>query len=281
MTHNVILMDVEDSGGESHGDEQVSRALATARFFNSLIIEPWAKIWLACVCLFESFYYQYLGESSRLIQRREYWILKIVFEKHLSFCGKLNIKCVGFLAQDLRFNKSFYQPISVAKNIPRYSSPLQWYFAWKPYRYNHNRIWDSVQKPEESRNKTPEDFFDFGFESLTPKSLASEQHVDLLWRRFVRRESTEYVFNRALPNTILAWIRAMLDDDLGAWHCQWMVSLVAKNPPQRLDLPGQHELLARDMCDKIPRLLLERYRNKIVSQLAILNEGQVIDGLGL
>lgn len=40
MTHNVILMDVEDSGGESHGDEQVSRALATARFFNSLIIEP-------------------------------------------------------------------------------------------------------------------------------------------------------------------------------------------------------------------------------------------------
>ena len=64
-----------------------------------------------------------------------------------------------------------------------------------------NRIWDSVQKPEEFRNRTLGDFFDFGFESLTNKLLAPEQYksqVDLLRRRFVERESTDYVFNRAL-----------------------------------------------------------------------------------
>lgn len=57
--------------------------------------------------------------------------------------------------------------------------------------------------------------------------------------------------------------------------------VIAAANNERLDLPGQHELLALAMCDKISRSFMERYRPEIVSQLAILNEGRVVDELGL
>ena len=50
---------------------------------------------------------------------------------------------------------------------------------------------------------------------------------------------------------------------------------------ENLQLPGQHELLARAMCDKISRSLLEKYAPEIASLLAILNEGKVINDLGM
>jgi hypothetical protein len=50
---------------------------------------------------------------------------------------------------------------------------------------------------------------------------------------------------------------------------------------ENLNLPGQHELLARAMCDKISRSLIEKYAPEIASQLSISNEGKVINDLGL
>ena len=49
---------------------------------------------------------------------------------------------------------------------------------------------------------------------------------------------------------------------------------------ENLNIPGQHELLARLMCDRISASLLEEFTPKFASHLAILNEGQVVDGLG-
>lgn len=69
-------------------------------------------------------------------------LLKIVFEEHLSLYGNLNrwyVTFIWLLVLDLRFNKSSYQLISVAKNNFHYSSSLQWYFTWKPCPDNHAR----------------------------------------------------------------------------------------------------------------------------------------------
>ena len=49
---------------------------------------------------------------------------------------------------------------------------------------------------------------------------------------------------------------------------------------ENLNLPGQHELLARAMCNKISTSLLENYKNLIASQVTTLNEGQLINDLG-
>ncbi|KAF8961824.1 root hair defective 3 GTP-binding protein-domain-containing protein [Flammula alnicola] len=242
-THNVIVMDVEGSDGASRGDDQ--------NFERKSALFALACSRLVIVNMWENQVGLYNGANMGL--------LKIIFEEHLSLYGNLD--------------RHLYQSPKIIFIIQAHCSGISLESLAHTITLDLNRIWDSIQKPDELRNKTLGDYFDFGFESLTHMLLASEQYksqVDLLRRRFVERESTEYVLRQARTNTVPA-------DGLELYMTTiWETIRLNEN----LDLPGQHELLARAMCNKISTSLLERCRHQIASQLAILNDGQVIHDLG-
>ena len=68
-----------------------------------------------------------------------------------------------------------------------------------------NKIWDSIEKPKGLRDGSFQEYFDFEFESLPNLELAPEQYnsrVNSLRKRFVEKESTDYLLKDAHPNSI-------------------------------------------------------------------------------
>jgi len=122
---------------------------------------------------------------------------------------------------------------------------------------------------------------------LTPDHY--KRRVSTLRQRFADQERGDYVFKQTHSNGIPA-------DGLELYMTMVWVCIIFLQPTlskilrvcrqekirlnENLNLPDQHELLARLMCDRISASLLEEFRPKFASHLAILNEGQVVDGLG-
>ncbi|KAF8960227.1 root hair defective 3 GTP-binding protein-domain-containing protein [Flammula alnicola] len=158
-------------------------------------------------------------------------LLKILFEEHLSVYGNLD--------------KRVYQPPKIVFVIQDHSTGSSTSLASLAHTLTLelNRIWESIEKPEALMNQTLPEYFDFGFESLPHMRSASDQYksaVGLLRKRF-----------QAHPNTVPV-------DGLES-YMRIIWETIRLN--EKLNLPGQHELLARAMCDKI--------------------SGKAIDGLGL
>ncbi|KAF8124861.1 root hair defective 3 GTP-binding protein-domain-containing protein [Mycena galopus ATCC 62051] len=241
--HNIVVMDVEGSDGAARGDAQNFErqsalfALACSRL---LIVNIW-----------ENQVGLYNGANMGL--------LKIVFEEHISMYGNLD--------------KRVYQWPKIVFIIQAHSSGTSLANLAHTLLLDLDRVWESITKPEELMSKTLSEYFDFEFASLPNLHLDSGRYkseVGLLRKRFVERDSVDYILKHAHPNTISA-------EGLEPYmRMIWETILLNEN----LNLPGQHELLARAMCDKISKSLIEKYAPEIASQLAILNEGKVINGLG-
>ncbi|KAJ6568689.1 root hair defective 3 GTP-binding protein-domain-containing protein, partial [Mycena capillaripes] len=240
--HNIIIMDVEGSDGGSRGDAQ--------NFERKSALFALACSRLLIINIWENQVGLYNGANMGL--------LKIVFEEHISMYGKLDRRQWPKIVFVIQAHSGGTSLANLARTL----------------LLDLNRVWESIKKPEELMNKTLSEYFDFGFESLPNLHLESDRYkseVVLLRKRFVERDGMDYILKHAHPNTIPA-------DGLESFmRMIWETILLNEN----LNLPGQHELLARAMCDKISRSLIEKYAPEIASQLAILNEGRVINDLGL
>jgi hypothetical protein len=68
-----------------------------------------------------------------------------------------------------------------------------------------NKIWDSIEKPEQMRDQSLQDHFRIEFESITHMLLAPQQYksqVESLRKRFVEKESINYLLKDAFPNSV-------------------------------------------------------------------------------
>ena len=86
-----------------------------------------------------------------------------------------------------------------------------------------HRIWDSLSKPEDLKDRKLSDYFDLSFTALPHKILAAdkfEAEVQELRKRFVDKEREDYVFKPAYHKRIPAdgvamymegiWVRSLL-----------------------------------------------------------------------
>jgi len=69
------------------------------------------------------------------------------------------------------------------------------------------RIWDGLSKPSELKERQLSDYFDLEFTTLPHKILAPEQfevQIQSLRKRFVQKESSDYLFKPAYHKRIPA-----------------------------------------------------------------------------
>ncbi|KAF8798982.1 P-loop containing nucleoside triphosphate hydrolase protein [Phlegmacium glaucopus] len=241
--HNVIIMDVEGSDGASRGDDQ--------RFERKTALFALACSRLLIINIWENQVGLYNGANMGL--------LKIVFEEHLSLYGKLD--------------RQVYHWPRILIVIQAHSSGTSLASLARTVTLALNKIWDSIEKPEQMRDRSLQDHFHIEFESITHMLLAPQQYksqVESLRKRFVEKESTNYLLKDAFPNSVAA-------DGLELYmKTIWETIRINEN----LNLASQHELLAQAMCNKIRTSLLDEYRPRIIAQLDILNQGMVVEGLG-
>lgn len=135
------------------------------------------------------------------------------------------------------------------------------------------RIWDGLSKPSELKERQLSDYFDLEFTTLPHKILAPEQfevQVQSLRKRFVQKESSDYLFKPAYHKRIPA--------DGVAYYMEGIWEQVQSN--KDLDLPTQQELLAQFRCDEISAGALSEFNEQAKSQKRPVEAGQVVEGLG-
>ncbi|KDR70834.1 hypothetical protein GALMADRAFT_75720 [Galerina marginata CBS 339.88] len=246
-THNLLIMDVEGSDSGSRLDDQSFERKA-------------AMFALACSRLL---IVNMLEDQVGLYNGGNLGLLRIVFEEHIAMYGKL----------DKRQVERVYHRPKFLFLIQRLSGRTPLASLSRTVISGLDTVWDSIEKPEEIQDQRLQEYFTFHFESLPDFLHASEQYnseVNSLRKRFVDKQSSDYLLKDADPNAISA-------DGLDL-YMQTIWGALRTN--ENLNLPGQHELLAQAMCERILTSLLEKYRPKFDAQSAILNEGKVIDDLG-
>lgn len=138
-------------------------------------------------------------------------LLKIVFEEHLSMYGKLDRRQVErLLVLSARCNES----ICRAYHWPKILFLIQGFSGRTPLTSlartvtsGLEEVWDSIEKPEELQDRRLQDYFTFDFEFLPDFLKDSEQYnsqVNLLRKRFVEKQSSDYLLKNADPNSISA-----------------------------------------------------------------------------
>ncbi|KAJ2922202.1 hypothetical protein H1R20_g14882, partial [Candolleomyces eurysporus] len=136
-----------------------------------------------------------------------------------------------------------------------------------------NRIWDSLSKPEDLKDRRLSDYFDLAFTGLPHKILVPEKfesEVQRLRKRFTDKSDPDYVFKPAYHKRIPA--------DGVAIYMQNIWEQVQSN--KDLDLPTQQELLAQFRCDEISAGALAEFNEQAKSQKRPIEAGRVVDGLG-
>lgn len=136
-----------------------------------------------------------------------------------------------------------------------------------------NRIWDSLNKPTELKDRKLSDYFDLAFTTLAHKILLPdkfEHEVVELRQRFTDRTNPNYVFKPIYHKRIPA-------DGVGVYmESIWEQVQTNKD----LDLPTQQELLAQFRCDEIAAAALAEFGEQAKSQKRPVEAGRVVDRLG-
>jgi len=241
---NVMVMDVEGTDGRERGEDQDferKSALFSLASSEILIVNLWEH-------------------QVGLYQGANMGLLKTVFEVNLGLFGKK--------ATDGSSSRTLLLFV-IRDHIGQ--TPLANLKA--TLTADMNRIWDTLSKPTELKDRQLSDYFDLAFTTLPHKILSTdrfEQEVKNLRTRFVDKTSEDYLFKPVYHKRIPA--------DGVAFYMEGIWEQVQTN--KDLDLPTQQELLAQFRCDEISAVALAEFNEQAKSQKRPVEAGKVVDGLG-
>ncbi|KAF8228882.1 root hair defective 3 GTP-binding protein [Tricholoma matsutake] len=240
---NIMVMDVEGTDGRERGEDQDferKSALFSLASSEILIVNLWEH-------------------QVGLYQGANMGLLKTVFEVNLGLFGKKSQD--GTQGRTLLL---FVIRDHIQTPVPNLQATLTADLA---------RIWDSLAKPAELKDRQLSDYFDLAFTALPHKILAGdkfESEVAQLRTRFVNKTDDDYLFKPTYHKRIPA--------DGVAFYMEGIWEQVQTN--KDLDLPTQQELLAQFRCDEISAVALSEFNEQAKSQRRPVESGQVVQGLG-
>ncbi|KAG2064326.1 root hair defective 3 GTP-binding protein [Suillus decipiens] len=241
---SVMVMDVEGTDGRERGEDQDferKSALFSLASSEVLLINLWEH-------------------QVGLYQGANMGLLKTVFEVNLGLFGKK--------AQDGSQGRTMLLFV-IRDHIG--VTPLANLQA--TLTADLEKIWDSLSKPQDLRDRQLSDYFDLSFTALPHKILATdkfEAEVQELRKRFVDKTRDDFVFKPAYHKRIPA--------DGVAFYMENIWEQVQTN--KDLDLPTQQELLAQFRCDEIASVALTDFTEQSKSQRRPIEAGHVVEGLG-
>ncbi|KAJ3926565.1 MAG: RHD3/Sey1 [Lentinula lateritia] len=242
---NIMVMDVEGTDGRERGEDQDferKSALFSLASSEVLIINLWEH-------------------QVGLYQGANMGLLKTVFEVNLGLFG-------GKKAQDGTNGRTLLLFV-IRDHIG--TTPLANLQA--TLTADLQRIWDSLSKPDELKDRQLTDYFDLGFTALPHKILATDQfelETRNLRGRFVDKTKSDYLFKPIYHKRIPA--------DGVAFYMENIWEQVQSN--KDLDLPTQQELLAQFRCDEISAVALTEFNEQAKPQKRPIEAGKVVEGLG-
>ncbi|KAF8813868.1 root hair defective 3 GTP-binding protein [Phlegmacium glaucopus] len=241
---NVMVMDVEGTDGRERGEDQDferKSALFSLASSEILIVNLWEH-------------------QVGLYQGANMGLLKTVFEVNLGLFGKKSTDGTSGRTLLLFVIRDHIGQTPLANLEATLTADLK-------------RIWDSLSKPTELKDRQMSDYFDLAFTALPHKILSAdkfESSVQELRTRFVDRTSPAYLFKPLYHKRIPA--------DGVAFYMEGIWEQVQTN--KDLDLPTQQELLAQFRCDEISTVAQAEFNDQAKSQKKPVESGRVVDGLG-
>ncbi|KAI0755918.1 root hair defective 3 GTP-binding protein [Irpex lacteus] len=241
---NVMVMDVEGTDGRERGEDQDferKSALFSLASSEVLIVNLWEH-------------------QVGLYQGANMGLLKTVFEVNLGLFGKKTADGRNPRTLLLFVIRDHIGTTPLANLEATLTADMQ-------------KIWESLSKPEELKDRKLSDYFDLSFSALPHKVLAAdkfEQSVVDLRKRFVDKSRDDYVFKPAYHKRIPA--------DGVAFYMEGVWEQVQTN--KDLDLPTQQELLAQFRCDEISAGALAEFNEQAKPQRRPIEAGRVVENLG-
>ncbi|KAJ3734175.1 RHD3/Sey1 [Lentinula guzmanii] len=242
---NIMVMDVEGTDGRERGEDQDferKSALFSLASSEVLIVNLWEH-------------------QVGLYQGANMGLLKTVFEVNLGLFG-------GKKAQDGTSGRTLLLFV-IRDHIG--TTPLANLQA--TLTADLQRIWDSLSKPAELKDRQLSDYFDLAFTALPHKILAADQfemETRNMRRRFVDKTNSDYLFKPVYHKRIPA--------DGVAFYMENIWEQVQSN--KDLDLPTQQELLAQFRCDEISAVAFAEFNEQAKPQKRPIEAGKVVEGLG-
>ncbi|KAI0744113.1 root hair defective 3 GTP-binding protein [Daedaleopsis nitida] len=241
---NVLVLDVEGTDGRERGEDQDferKSALFSLASSEVLIVNLWEH-------------------QVGLYQGANMGLLKTVFEVNLGLFGKKTPDGRNQRTLLLFVIRDHIGTTPLANLQTTLTADLQ-------------KIWDTLSKPPELKDKQLSDYFDLSFAALPHKVLAAdkfESEVQELRKRFSNKSRPDYVFSPAYHKRIPA--------DGVAFYMEGIWEQVQTN--KDLDLPTQRELLAQFRCDEISSAALQEFNEQAKPQKRPIESGKVVEGLG-
>lgn len=224
---NVLVMDVEGTDGRERGEDQDferKAALFALSTSEILIVNIWEH-------------------QVGLYQGANMGLLKTVFEVNLSLFGRTKLEqndhkvLLLFVIRD---------HIGVTPQESLLATITQ----------DLHRVWDTLNKPEETAHLTFGDFFDVAFHAVGHKLLQAEKFdadVRRLGLRFVDPSAPDYLFHPQYAHDI----------PLDAWAMYAESCWDQIDSNKDLDLPTQQILVAKFKCDEIAAACLQEVEPKM------------------
>ncbi|KAI0663447.1 root hair defective 3 GTP-binding protein [Cubamyces menziesii] len=241
---NLLVMDVEGTDGRERGEDQDferKSALFSLASSEVLIVNLWEH-------------------QVGLYQGANMGLLKTVFEVNLGLFGKKTPDGRNQRTLLLFVIRDHIGTTPLANLQATLSADMQ-------------KIWETLSKPPELKDKQLSDYFDLSFAALPHKILAAdkfESDAKELSRRFYDKSREDYVFSPLYHKRIPA--------DGVAFYMEGIWEQVQNN--KDLDLPTQQELLAQFRCDEIASAALTEFNEQAKPQKRPIESGKVVDGLG-
>ncbi|KAJ8457497.1 hypothetical protein ONZ51_g11495 [Trametes cubensis] len=239
---NLLVMDVEGTDGRERGEDQDferKSALFSLASSEVLIVNLWEH-------------------QVGLYQGANMGLLKTVFEVNLGLFGKKTPDGRNQRTLLLFVIRDHIGTTPLANLQATLSADMQ-------------KIWETLSKPPELKDKQLSDYFDLSFAALPHKILAAdkfESDAKELSRRFYDKSREDYVFSPLYHKRIPA--------DGVAFYMEGIWEQVQNN--KDLDLPTQQELLAQFRCDEIASAALTEFNEQAKPQKRPIES--VVDGLG-
>ncbi|KAI0085096.1 protein SEY1 [Irpex rosettiformis] len=241
---NIMVMDVEGTDGRERGEDQDferKSALFSLASSEVLIVNLWEH-------------------QVGLYQGANMGLLKTVFEVNLGLFGKKTADGRNPRTLLLFVIRDHIGTTPLANLEATLTADMQ-------------KIWESLAKPDELKDRQLSDYFDLSFSALPHKILAAdkfEQSVADLRKRFSDKSRDDYVFKPAYHKRIPA--------DGVAFYMEGIWEQVQTN--KDLDLPTQQELLAQFRCDEISAGALAEFIEQAKPQRKPIEAGKVVGNLG-
>ncbi|KAJ3509789.1 hypothetical protein NLJ89_g5032 [Agrocybe chaxingu] len=241
---SVMVMDVEGTDGRERGEDQDferKSALFSLASSEILIVNLWEH-------------------QVGLYQGANMGLLKTVFEVNLGLFGKKATDGTSGRTLLLFVIRDHIGQTPLANLQATLTADL-------------SRIWDSLSKPSELKDRQLSDYFDLAFTALPHKILSAdkfESEVAELRKRFADKSNPDYLFKPVYHKRIPA--------DGVPFYMEGIWEQVQTN--KDLDLPTQQELLAQFRCDEISAVALSEFNEQAKSQKRPVEAGKVVEGLG-